>query len=227
MTEKAFKTIRQPITFCWNDVAFGYKINGEIKILYVDRLDKGTSDVNSQYGQEQFSAKEFESDEYPSYIVTIKYSNPAQITINYTRFGGYAYSFYTNDLPEIKIKLPSQLKNLNDTLNRGLIEQQKGSLVKGAQEAICPINIKKYLEKNIPSIKKCNAALTINFNVLPNGTVEYTKDINDIGYQYAIKCHLDNLYDKIYKCLENMPKWNMPDNCNSPIFCIVSLDYEK
>jgi hypothetical protein len=101
MDDKGFKTVNSPMRFCWNTGAFGYWRDGHKTILLVDHYDKGVSLIKPPFVQEEFSAKEFESDPMPSYIVTILYSNPAKISINYTRFGGYAYSFTTTELAAI------------------------------------------------------------------------------------------------------------------------------
>jgi len=219
------KTYNKKITLCWNDIAFGFWVDGGNKILIIDKYTHDVSIIKPPYMQEEFSAKEFQSDPYPSYIITIIHSSPMEVTINYTEFGGYSYFFKCKGEPAIKEQIINNesvyhevvfdpkyhYASTNDSLNPKL-----------KCEAICPINIKKYLKTHIPYLNKSFGSISLVFNILPNGKAKF----NGAGYDINLsKKTVDKLSVDLSKAISKMPVWKIPEGMSREIHGYLDIEF--
>jgi hypothetical protein len=220
------KELHKHISMCYNGAAVAFMVDEYKQVFLIDNYSKTIS--GHEYLQEEILCSSDEVNDTGDYFITIVHSSPAQIAIAYTKFSGFSYVFYLKEIPMIKLNVKKIFKdeNKNDTLNRGLSEQMNGKFLSPKEQAICPISIKKYLEEKIPSLKKLKkTTLSIGFYVLPDGSVKYTKDTNDISYKYAVKCGLDKTYDELYSQLIKMPKWSVPAQIITPIFIDYAIEF--
>ena len=226
------KWINKPITFCWNDGAFAFRVNGVETVMSIDKKRTEVSEARPPYFQTEFSALSNKNDPFPSYIVTITYSKPAEIAINYTQFGGYSYDFFTNDpdLPEmkrvlantpkinqIKYKKITYPKNLrypanNDSLNAGL-----------RSDAICAVCIKDYLKKCIPYMNASLGEISLMFNVLPNGKIKWERGGYDTSIPGPDAQKIDNA---LKSAMQDMPLWKVPAGSVDPVSSEIDITFD-
>lgn len=100
--------VKKPITFCYNDLAFGFAVGGHVTICNV--FDHTRSLTEKGYAKEEYNCAESNSESRGDYVITIVYSSPASVTINYLRYGGYAYHFVSRDLPMVREKRDSLIR---------------------------------------------------------------------------------------------------------------------
>ena len=247
VTEK----IKKPIKMCWNNRELTYWVNGKKTILIAHRHDVQKSMLRPEYVEESFDIDD-ENGDRDLYNVTIIHSSPAQVTIRWTRGGGWAYDFFSHDIPVMKlekkdttaykkpvydsrIKYPDDNESLNPGLRqsyplkvpnmngKGFHRAYTTGKQTGDKEAICAIDIKKYLKKKVPYLNSSYGEITIMFEIRPDGTTKWTGG----GYSlYLAKPKVKKLDKDIKAAMNKLPIWKVPDGLDYPINGFLHLQYK-